>query len=316
MARLPQVSVVIPAYNSARTLPATLASVANQTLKDLDVIVVDDGSTDDTAEVAGSITDLRIQVIQQKNAGHAAARNAGIAASKGVYVAFLDADDLWLPRKLQRQLEYLRPAVGLRAVQTGVYRVDDHLNILWERRCVDWDDQLLDVLCFRNLPGLMSTLLAERDVLDELGGFDPSLRVIPDWDIAIRLARQGYLGSIPDALAAYRLHPSQQSNSVSLHIEPGFKILSKVFADPALPDYIRRRHRHIYASFYAMLCGAEAHLGHWRRAGYWAARAGASDPRVFRHLPAIAIRRLRQRPSQPNCVEDAAFLGNLQAIVK
>src|SRR3954470_20778567 len=95
-ARDQSVSVVVPAYNAVRTLPATMASIEAQTVEPLEVILVDDGSSDSTVELA---TALGARVVSQANAGHAAARNTGVAAAQGRYVAFVDADDLWLPQK-------------------------------------------------------------------------------------------------------------------------------------------------------------------------------------------------------------------------
>src|SRR5437763_14739279 len=100
----PLVSVVVPAYNAARTVETTLGSVLQQTMDGLEVIVVDDGSTDATPEIVRSVNDERVRLRRQSNAGHASARNAGIEMSRGKYVAVVDADDVWLPRKLEQQL--------------------------------------------------------------------------------------------------------------------------------------------------------------------------------------------------------------------
>src|SRR5262249_39213835 len=113
----PLVSVVLPAYNAERTIAASLASIAAQTVTELEVIVVDDGSTDDTIRVAKSTDRGDLRVISQANAGHAAARNTGVSAARGRYVAFLDADDLWLPEKLERQMDEIRRNSRKRALQ-------------------------------------------------------------------------------------------------------------------------------------------------------------------------------------------------------
>lgn len=296
--RAPLVSVVIPAYNAARTLPVALGSVINQTIDNFEIIVVDDGSTDSTADVARSFADARIRVLQQINAGHAAARNTGVAAAKGVYVGFLDADNLWLPQKLEHQLAWLRENPELRAVQAGTYFVDDDLTILYEHRCVVSRDPLLDSLCFRNLPDVMSTLIAKRTLLQEIGGFDSTLPILQDWDLAIRLSRLGYFSSMPEALSAYRLHEGNQSRNVGIHVPAGLRVLDKVFSDPELPLYVRRHRREIYAHFYTMLCGGEARYGRLRQGIYWAIRAVLSDPRALSYVLATPVRRLRKRRSR------------------
>src|SRR5215203_2614836 len=103
----PLVSAVVPAYNASRTVVEAVNSVLTQTVRDLEVIVVDDGSRDDTADVVRSIDDPRVSLITKQNEGASSARNAGIRAARGRYVAFLDADDLWLRSKLERQLDVL-----------------------------------------------------------------------------------------------------------------------------------------------------------------------------------------------------------------
>ena len=296
----PAVSVVVPAYNAQRTLSATIASIQSQTFDDFEIVVVDDGSTDATVQVADSLGESRLRVISQSNRGHAAARNTGIAAARGRYIAFVDADDLWLPDKLARQLVEVSRNPRVRALQTGAIRVDDDLNVLWVEECTRSFDVLWDTLCFRNMPALMSTLLVERSLLDEVGGFDPSLIILQDWDLAIRLARTGNFHSLRDPLAAYRYHPaSQQSGSVEIHIEPGLRLLAALFADPELPARVRSRKGEVYARFYAMLCGGAVKVGRVRYAAQWGLRALRSDPRIAGYIIGFPARRLRRRRLGP-----------------
>jgi glycosyltransferase involved in cell wall biosynthesis len=294
----PTVSVVIPAYNAERTIGVTLASVLGQTVSDIEVIVVDDGSTDGTARAASSLGDPRVRVVHQPNAGHAAARNTGIADARGTYVALIDADDLWLPEKLERQLTMLRRQPGVRAVQCGVIHVDDSLRPLFIGRSPNGMNTLLDVLCLRGLPGLMSTLMAERSVLVEVGCFDPALIILQDWDLAIRLARRGELYSMSEPMVLYRMHASSQSKQIDLHIEPGERILANVFADPTLPSEVRARRSYVYARFYAMLSGGALQIGRLPYAAFWARRAIESDPRVIGHLVLLPVRRMEKRLSR------------------
>jgi glycosyltransferase involved in cell wall biosynthesis len=286
------VSAVVPAYNATRTLPATIASIRSQSVEVLEIIVVDDGSKDDTLELARS---LGARVITQANAGHAAARNTGIAAAEGRYVAFLDADDLWLPDKLERQLDEIRRNPEIRALQTGAARIDDELRLLWIERCERSKDQLWDTLYFRNMPALMSTLMVERELLEEVGGFDSSLVILQDWDIAIRLAQRGQLHSLPDVLSAYRYYGTSQSADVDIHVKPGLRVLEKVFADPRLPAEVRARRRRAYARFYAMLCGGSIRIKSPRSAVYWGFKALRTDPRVADYIAAFPRRRLSRR---------------------
>ena len=287
------VSVVVPAYNAVRTLPATMASILSQSVEPLEVIVVDDGSKDDTAELARS---LGARVVTQANAGHAAARNTGIGAAEGRYVAFLDADDLWLPDKLERQLDEIGLNPEIRALQTGAARIDDDLRLLWVEHCTRSTDQLWDTLYFRNMPALMSTIMVERELLEDVGGFDASLVILQDWDIAIRLAQRGQFHSLPDALAAYRYYETSQSANVDIHVEPGLRVLEKAFADPDLPADVRARRRRAYARFYAMLCGGSIRIKDPRSAVHWGMKAIRADPRVVDYIAAFPRRRLSRRP--------------------
>lgn len=294
----PLVSVVIPAYNAERTIRATLATVLRQTVSEIEVIVVDDGSTDNTPGMVRSLQDPRLRVVRQENTGHAGARNTGIGSSRGTYVAVVDADDLWVPRKLETQLKVFRSHPHIRALHSAAVHVDDSLRPLFIGQCPDGRNALLDILCFRGLPGVMCTLIAERRLLDEVGRFDQSLIILQDWELAIRLARRGDLHSISTPLALYRVHSTNQSKTLELHIEPGERILASLFQDPALPSEILEFRSYVYAYFYAMLCGGAFQLHRFRDAALWGGRSVASDVRVLPYLLSLPLRRFQKRASR------------------
>ncbi len=308
----PLVSVVIPAYNAERTIRATLASVLRQTLTDVEVIVIDDGSTDSTSDVARWLGDARVRVVQQENTGHAGARNAGITHATGRYVAIIDADDLWFPRKLETQVAFLRAHPGVRALHCATIHVDDSLRPLFIGRCPDGENSLLDVLCFRGLPGLMSTLIADRELFEEVRRFDQSLIILQDWDLAIKLARRRQLWSIPEPLAVIRVHSASQSKNLELHIEPGERILAGLFQDADLPREIVDSRSYVYAYFYAMLCGGAFQLHRWAEAAAWGRKALASDTRVLPYLVSLPTRRLRKRASR---VRASRLMADAQASI-
>ncbi len=122
----PKVTVVVPAFNVSKYIAASLRSILAQTFTDFEVIVVNDGSTDDTAKIVAAFRDPRIQLLTQKNRGLAGARNSGIRLAKGEYIAFLDSDDLWLPEKLDRHVRHLdsKPRVGVS--YSGSSFIDDN----------------------------------------------------------------------------------------------------------------------------------------------------------------------------------------------
>jgi glycosyltransferase involved in cell wall biosynthesis len=293
----PLVSAVVPAYNASRTVVEAVNSILTQTVGDLEVIVVDDGSRDDTADVVRSIDDPRVSLITKQNEGASSARNAGIRAARGRYVAFLDADDQWLPSKLERQLDVLESDPGVYAVQSGALLVDDAMKPLSVLKCRPWKDALWDVLMFQNLPAFSSTFIAARDKLMERDGFDTSLVILEDWELAIHAVRHWKFQSIDDPLTLYRTHPGNRSIDVSLHIEPGEKVLRRLFSDPSMPPEILARKRRVYARFYTMLAGGAFRCRRWSEWIHWTRRALRTDPLTLGYMMEMPLRRLRRRPS-------------------
>lgn len=294
----PFFSVVIPAYNAARTLEATVQSALAQTVTDFEILIVDDGSKDSTLDVARSIQDSRIQVLTQPNAGAAAARNTGIRAARGRYVALLDADDLWVPHKLERQYAELESRPDVRAVQSGSIFVDDALNVLSVRPCVPTRDALLETLLFQNMPNNMSTLVIERSMFDRMGYFDPELEILEEWDMAIKVARYCNLISIEEPLSLYRVHPGNRSRNLDIHIKPGLLVLDRLFSEPDLPQHIRVRKRLIYAHFYTMLSGGSLKVGRWGDCFRWMWKAALTHPAAVGYMVALPFRRLQRRLSR------------------
>lgn len=289
----PLISVVIPAHNKGGTIEAAVESVRRQTVRDVEIIVVDDGSRDGTPERVRRLGGI-VRYVQQAQAGVSAARNRGIREARAQLVAFLDGDDLWLPTKLERQLEALEREPGLDAVQCSVYLVNNQLEVVEARQCDPAQDTLLDFLLFRNLPGFGSALLARKQRLETMGGFGTDLVILEDWDIACRLARTGSLRSVPEFLALYRQHAGNRSRVVEIHVEPGFRSLGRLFADPALAPEIRRQRARIWARFYSMLAGGYAQNRQWRRAVPWGWKALRTSPRMGSYLAGLPARRLRR----------------------
>jgi glycosyltransferase involved in cell wall biosynthesis len=198
-----KISVVIPAYNAAHFLPACLKSVFAQTLEPAEVMVVDDGSTDDTATVARG---LGARVISRPNGGLSAARNTGIESSSSDWIALLDADDRWAPEKLQAQAELVQEETVL--VYTGIRIFDDN----GVRQICRATDPLVvrKVLRYRN-PITPSSVIARRDALSRDGGFREDIRACEDWEMWMRLERMGKFEAVPDALTDYYVYPSSMS---------------------------------------------------------------------------------------------------------
>jgi glycosyltransferase involved in cell wall biosynthesis len=290
---LPLVTAIIPAFNAARTLRSAADSVLRQTLDDLELVIVDDGSFDETPDLALRIEDRRVRVVRQANAGAAAARNTGIEQSRGRWVAFLDADDLWLPQKLVRQIEAMRRS-GSDVAQAGVISVNDELQSLEARLCTPSGDPLMDFLRFRNMPAVMETLIASRSRLEAIGGFSSDLVILEDWDIMIRLARSGGVLNMTEPLALYRVHAGSRSRDLSIHIEPGHLVLQRLFADPHLPERVRRREREVYGRFYTMLAGGAYRIRDTRELLHWSVKAVRTDPRMLGYMAGLPLRRIQR----------------------
>jgi glycosyltransferase involved in cell wall biosynthesis len=214
------VSVVIPAYNAEATIDDTLRSVRSQTHRALEIIVVDDGSTDRTTSLvkAHAAADGRVTLIAQENAGVAAARNAGWQSARSTLIAFVDADDLWAPSKIERQLDVILSGglqVGL--VYTWWALIDERNRIRFKIRGRDIAGDVQEQMLMGNFVGHASSPLIRRQALVEAGGFDSGLRDAgihgcEDLLIYHRIARRYHFGLVPDHLTGYRVASGRMSS--------------------------------------------------------------------------------------------------------
>lgn len=219
MSHPPAISVIVPCYNAAAFLPATLRSVLAQSGFDLQIIVVDDGSTDGSPELVAR--DFPgVTLVRQPNAGVAAARNTGLAHARHDWVAFIDADDLWLPGKLQAQCALLasQPEAGMAYTAWQVWASSE------PEPAAEWLSQLAHQAADRTqwqgasgwiYPELLvdcvvwtSSVLVRHALLTQAGGFDEALRIGEDWDLWLRLSRLTAILRVAQPLALYRMHPS------------------------------------------------------------------------------------------------------------
>jgi glycosyltransferase involved in cell wall biosynthesis len=237
---MPLVSVIMPAYNAARLIAESIQSVIDQDYTHLEVIVVDDGSSDGTPEVAEQFGE-RVRVLRQKNAGPAAARNRGIAAAKGDFIAFLDADDVWLPGKIAMQVKYLQDHPDVGVVFGGFSRwyaeadgsfatpptpinLNTSLKLVSEHTGWIYKDILLDsVIC-------IITAMVRRSVIDTVGAFDESLVTGEDYDLWLRVSHQFRAAEIDRTLAYYRINSSSTTN-VPRKDNNEYKVLLKTLAN-------------------------------------------------------------------------------------
>jgi glycosyltransferase involved in cell wall biosynthesis len=210
---MPKVSVVILTYNRAAFLLTAIQSVLNQTFHNFEIIVVDDGSQDQTTEMVRSLTDQRIRYLRHEaNKGQAASRNTGIRQALGEYVAFLDDDDEWLPQKLEKQVALLDSSscrVGI--VYTGFYSMEGSTKRVINRFIPEKRGYAVKAMCQRNWIGTPSTVLIRRVCFDKTGLFDEGLASAVDYDMWLRISNEFEIDYIREPLVYYRVHDNRIS---------------------------------------------------------------------------------------------------------
>lgn len=205
-----KVSVVIPAYNKSEYTKITVESVLSQTYENIEIIVVDDGSTDDTNERMKQFGD-KINYIYKKNAGASSARNEGMRVATGEYVAHIDCDDVYYPEKIEKSVKCLEKNSEYGFVYTDVYKIDEYNNIVGDfsdfalKATSGWIASKLVLENWMN----NSTLVARKCCFEKVGVFDENIFVPADWDMVIRLAAVYKAAYLPEKLTGYRI--SEQS---------------------------------------------------------------------------------------------------------
>jgi glycosyltransferase involved in cell wall biosynthesis len=229
------ISVIIPSYNTGSFVCDAVRSALEQTFSPIEVLVIDDGSTDKTRAALEQYKDC-IRYYRQENGGCSSARNTGIRLASGRFFAFLDADDVWLPDKLSKQYDLLarRPEIGL--VHSDIWYLDE-----------DTGEKFLKAVGREGFTGdcytrffsenriLTSSVLVRQECFDKVGVFDEKLRRAEDWDMWMRIARHYHFAYINESLLDYRLHHASLTNNTSKMREAELHVLSKAFkADPQL----------------------------------------------------------------------------------
>lgn len=224
------VSIIIPAYNAGAFLTDAVNSALNQTYPFIEVIIVDDGSTDTTYHIADKLAqqDPRVQVIHKANAGQSSARNAALKIATGEYISFLDADDTFLPDKIEKQLDFLEDHPEYDLVYSDHYDTDTDLNIirLVARGLPPVPFERLYI--YRNWFSPIDPLL-RRALVIKVGLFDENLSGPEDWDYWIRCAQFGKFAYLPGALANYRMHPNQVHRQLYKMRTAQYKVIMKQY---------------------------------------------------------------------------------------
>ncbi|MBV6625065.1 MAG: glycosyltransferase family 2 protein [Rivularia sp. (in: Bacteria)] len=228
---MPKVSVIIPTYNAMRFLPETLKSIFRQTFTDFEILIVNDGSSDDIVEWVSQITDPRVKLISQVNQGVSAARNTGIRNAQGEYIAFIDADDLWEATKLEKQVKCMQanPNVGLVYTwtafidefgkPTGISKVSHSQGDVWEE------------IVIQDMISTGTSAMVRAECFDKVGLFDVRLSIGEDRDMWTRIAAMYHFAVVKEFLTLYRRHSHNTTISNDKIIPQLSLVIEKTFAN-------------------------------------------------------------------------------------
>lgn len=226
---MPTISVIIPAYNAEHTIIETIKSVQQQTLSNFELIVINDGSTDRTLELVQNIKDERLKIFSYENCGLPVARNRGIAHAVGKFIAFIDADDLWTPNKLELQLAALQqyPEAGL-AYSWTYYKFANEEDSYADESNLFEGNVYTDLLV-KNFLQNGSNPLIRREAIDSVGLFDPTLKSCEDWDFYLRLAAKWKFTLVKKAQIIYRQSPTAMTSKLDVIEKYSFIVIERAF---------------------------------------------------------------------------------------
>lgn len=237
----PRVSIIMPAFNAERSISFSIKSVLDQSFGEWELLIINDGSTDSTLDVILEFRDSRIKIINQSNQGVAAARNSALKIAIGEYIAFLDADDLWLPSKLQKQISiFSKSQKDLGLVYSGYrgfkFSEANSFSLLTEPINIHNNDHYK--LLVSNYIATL-TVMIRRDIVFDVGYFREDLRGTEDWDYWIRISKLYKLKKIDQELALYRISAGSLSSNKITHANEELKVLkTHLLVEDGIPSNI------------------------------------------------------------------------------
>ena len=242
------VSIVIPVFNSERFIVECLNSVLNQSYKNIEIIIVDDGSTDKSVELINDYHSDLIKIYSQVNSGQGKARNLGVEKAKGEWIAFLDSDDIWFVGKLEMQLEHCKNYVWS---HTDYFFIGD--IIAPKTRSRDFVSNnpgyIFDSLIVENTIAT-STVMIRKSIFLEFGGFNTSYRALQDWDLWLRISKKYDIGYYEKPIAEYRVHSTSVSRSTRRNFPYHMEIISQIFSE----DGIAADNKHLKKNALSQSC--------------------------------------------------------------
>ncbi|AGY56721.1 glycosyltransferase family 2 protein [Gloeobacter kilaueensis] len=312
------VSAILPAYNAEAFIARTLDSVLGQTHRELEVIVVDDGSRDRTPAIVEAYCrrDARVVLLQQKNAGVSAARNLAIAHAQGAFIAPIDADDLWYPQKIEKQLRRFgeaNKAVGLVYTWTAMIDETDALTGRWSACPLEGNVWL--PLVYHNFIGNASVPLIRRECLEAVGPYNLKLKIdntqgAEDWDLYLRIAERYPFALVPEFLTGYRqLRGSMSRNYRAMETFVRLVLEGVRERQPGVPE---RLLRWAIADLYFNFAKSNRQANDYRASLGWLVRSALADPALlarrsyYRQLAADLLR-LRSNQNAPEVPQAASL---------
>lgn len=226
------ISVIIPVYNGEKTIQATVASVQQQTFTDIEIIIINDGSTDKTLEIIHQIQDERIKIFNYENAGLSASRNRGISEASSELVAFIDADDLWTADKLTSQLQALENHPDADIAYSWTDYIDASGNFHKSGRRIKANGNIYQQLLLGNILENGSNPLIRKRVFEQVDGFDESLTAAEDWDMYLRLAVNYQFVCTKKVGVLYRVTANSMSTNLIRQEQASLTVINRGFNHP------------------------------------------------------------------------------------
>ncbi|NEP15204.1 MAG: glycosyltransferase [Symploca sp. SIO2C1] len=238
---MPLISVIVPAYNSEKTILETIDSVLQQTFADFELIVINDGSQDSTLELLSGIVDPRLQVFSFPNLGLAASRNRGVARAQGKYISFIDADDLWTPDKLELQLQALQENPEAAVAYSWTDCIDEAGEFLRSGSHISVSGDVYAKLLVRNFLENGSNVLICKEALIEIGDSDESLAAGQDRELFLRLAAKYHFVAVPRSQILYRVSAQAISADVDKAGTSRLQVIEQAFTQaPESLQYLKK----------------------------------------------------------------------------
>jgi glycosyltransferase involved in cell wall biosynthesis len=224
---MPTISVIIPTFNAESTIEATVQSVLNQSFSDLEILVINDGSTDSTVKILETIQDSRLRILHFDNAGVAISRNRGIQRAQGKFFAFLDSDDLWQATKLADQFAALTDHPESMVAYSWNDYIDAEGNFVHHGWHAQYQEDVYEAIFYRCFIENGSNILVRREAVEATGFFEPKTTPAEDWDFYLRLAQHYTFVCVPKVHVLYRISSESQSAQINRMERAGLLVLKR-----------------------------------------------------------------------------------------